>query len=149
MNPVIGEQDRIELPKKFNGYPIKLIGRVHVYEKGHDFPAFDSGWTCVPTGYRPGTWNMVLRYFPNKHSLIEKAESAPKEVVLGKTKIDEYAFAGCTSISSMSFPNDVEIIGDHAFDGCSDLESVIVWGKNTVIGSDAFANCPKLSRVPS
>ena len=58
---VIGEQDRIELPKKFNGHPIKLIGRVHVYEKGHDFPALIAGGHVFPQDTVPerGTWYCV------------------------------------------------------------------------------------------
>lgn len=143
---VIGEQDRIELPKRFNGHPIKLIGRVHVYEKGHDFPALDSGWTCIPTGYRPGTWNMVLRYFPNKHSLIEKAESAPKEVVLGKTKIDEYAFAG-TDIRKVIFSETPRKIQNYTFQDCKSLERAELAPGLERIGFRAFAGCEKLKHL--
>lgn len=143
---VIGMHDKIELPEKFNGYPIKLIGRVHVYEKGHDFPNFDSGWACIPTRYRPGTWNMVLRYFPNEHSLIKKHESAPKEVVLGKTKIDEYAFAG-TDICKVVFSKTPRKIQNYTFQDCKCLERVELAPGLERIGFRAFAGCEKLKHL--
>ena len=143
---VIGSHDKIELPEKFNGYPIKLIGRVHVYEKGHDFPDFDSGWTCIPTRYRPGTWNMVLRYFPNEHSLIEKTKSAPAEVILGKTKIDEYAFAG-TDIRKVVFSETPRKIQNYTFQDCKCLERVELAPGLERIGFRAFAGCEKLKHL--
>ena len=143
---VIGSHDRIELPKKFNGYPIKLIGRVHVYEKGPDFPNIDGGWTCIPTGYRPGTWNMVLRYFPNEHSLVEKTESAPNEVILGKTKIDEHAFAG-TDVHKVVFSETPRKIQNYTFEDCKHLERVEFAVGLERIGFRAFAGCESLKNL--
>ena len=38
--------------------------------------------------------------------------------------IDEYAFWGCTSLSSITIPDSVTEIGDFAFEGCAGLRDI-------------------------
>ena len=40
------------------------------------------------------------------------------------TTIGEYAFYGCSTLTSVDIPASVTMIGDYAFDGCSSLTSV-------------------------
>ena len=40
------------------------------------------------------------------------------------TTIGEYAFDGCSALTSVDIPASVTMIGDYAFDGCSSLTSV-------------------------
>ncbi|MCR5068592.1 MAG: leucine-rich repeat protein [Prevotella sp.] len=56
------------------------------------------------------------------------------------TNIGDYAFYGCSGLTSVTIPNSVTNIGDYAFDGCSGLTSIIIPNSVTSIGSGAFFN---------
>ena len=55
------------------------------------------------------------------------------------TRIGNYAFFGCSGLTSMEIPSGVTIIGDRAFSGCSGLTSINVEAGNTVY--DSRDNC--------
>ena len=55
------------------------------------------------------------------------------------TSIGGYAFAYCSSLTSIEIPSGVTSIGDYAFSGCSSLTSIIVENGNTVY--DSRDNC--------
>lgn len=62
--------------------------------------------------------------------------------------INEFAFYGCSSITSISLPNSITSIGDYAFSGCTSLSSPIIipTGVKT-IPDFAFDNCSALTSV--
>lgn len=64
----------------------------------------------------------------------------------GLTRIDDSAFAGCTELTSVTIPENIESIGDNAFNGCTGLEFITITAETPpTIGTDAFANtgdCP-------
>ena len=64
----------------------------------------------------------------------------------GLTKIEDGAFAGCTSLKSITIPATITEIGANAFKGCTGLQSITVLSETPpTIGADAFAdtnNCP-------
>ena len=59
--------------------------------------------------------------------------------------IGEFAFYGCSSLTSVSFPN-VTSIGDYAFNSCSNLTSVS-FPVATSTGVYAFSDCTSLTSV--
>ena len=66
----------------------------------------------------------------------------------GKLKaIGSSAFAGCTGLESVTFPESLESIGYDAFSGCTSLKTVDLPGKLKVIGSRAFSGCTALESV--
>ena len=62
------------------------------------------------------------------------------------TSISSYAFAGCSSLTSVVIPNSVTSIGEGAFNGCG-LTSVTILNSVTSIGSYAFYDCCSLTSV--
>ena len=63
------------------------------------------------------------------------------------TSIGGYAFAFCSSLTSIEIPNSVTTIGGGAFRGCSGLTSITIPNSVTSIGGYAFSQCSSLASV--
>ena len=62
----------------------------------------------------------------------------------GVTKIGNYAFEGCSSLTGIHIPEGATSIGDEAFYGCSNLIDIHIPEGVTSIGNDAFYGCSNL-----
>ncbi len=67
-----------------------------------------------------------------------------KEGTLG---ITDYAFEGCSGLTSVTIPDSVTSIGYEAFSGCSGLTSITIPDSVTSIGDFAFGNCTGLTSI--
>ena len=63
------------------------------------------------------------------------------------TKIGDYAFDGCTGLTSIEIPNSVTQIGNYAFGECTELTTIEIPSSVTEIGDFAFVDCSKLISV--
>ena len=63
------------------------------------------------------------------------------------TSIGEDAFLHCSSLTSVTIGNSVTSIGERAFQSCSSLTSVTIPDSVTSIGEYAFYNCSSLTSV--
>jgi len=61
--------------------------------------------------------------------------------------IHEAVFRGCTSLETVTLPNNVTQIGTNAFSGCTSLTSMNIPASVTSIGESVFYNCTNLTSV--
>ena len=65
----------------------------------------------------------------------------------GVTSIGDFAFKGCSGLTSLTIPSSVASIGNYAFAGCSGLTSLTIPSSVTSIGYGAFAGCSGLTSI--
>ncbi len=59
--------------------------------------------------------------------------------------IGKYAFAGCDGLTNVTIASNVKSVGDYAFSGCSSLTSIVIPNSVMSIGHDAFSGCSNLT----
>ena len=69
------------------------------------------------------------------------------EIGTNVTRIGDYAFDGCTGLTTVTIPDSVTSIGDYAFWDCRGLTSVTIGNGVTSIGGWAFSGCSGLTSV--
>ena len=65
----------------------------------------------------------------------------------GVTSIGDSAFSGCIGLTSITLPSGVTKIGNYAFEGCSGLTSLTLPSGVTKIGNYAFSSCRGLTSL--
>ena len=63
------------------------------------------------------------------------------------TSIGDFAFRGCTGLTSITIPNSVTSIGSGAFYGCTGLTSITIPDSVTSIVNHAFFGCSGLTSI--
>ena len=66
---------------------------------------------------------------------------------VGITSIGEFAFSGCSGLTSLTLPAGITSIGEYAFYGCSGLTSLTLPAGITEIGESTFSNCSGLTSL--
>ena len=56
-------------------------------------------------------------------------------------KVSEYAFTGCSNMSTATLGEKVNAINQSAFQGCSKLQLIVIPNSVKIIGNNAFQNC--------
>ncbi len=87
--------------------------------------------------------NAIIETSTNTLILGCKNSTIPNSV----TSIGDYAFSGCSGLTSITIPNSVTSIGSWAFDGCSALTSITIPNSVTEIASYAFYYCSGLTSI--
>ena len=63
------------------------------------------------------------------------------------SSIADYAFYGCSRLSSVTIPNTVEYVGKLSFFGCRSLRSITLPNSVKQIGYEAFSKCESLISI--
>ena len=63
------------------------------------------------------------------------------------TEIGNWAFSGCSGLTSIVMPNYVSKIGNSAFWGCIGLTSIVIPDSVKSIGNYAFYGCSGLKKI--
>lgn len=63
------------------------------------------------------------------------------------TSISDYAFDGCSGLTSIEIPSSVTKIGDYAFNDCRGLTLIKIANSVTSIGKEAFVRCSNLETI--
>ena len=63
------------------------------------------------------------------------------------TSIGDFAFSGCSSLTSATIPDGVTSIGGSAFSDCSSLTNITIPNSVTSIGGGAFSGCSSLTSL--
>ena len=89
--------------------------------------------------------NYLLNY---AHNLYLNGEEVKDLVIPNNiTIINDYAFDGCSGLSSISIPNIVSSIGCYAFRNCTGLTSITIPNNATKIDGGAFDGCTGLTSI--
>lgn len=96
--------------------------------------------------------NLTRVELPDKLSIIENEAFSgciqlSFELTQNITKIGDYAFADCYSITELRLPDSLTYLGEGAFSACEKLESVIIPKKLTRIPFAAFTSNTSLTEV--
>ena len=89
----------------------------------------------------------VIRGGNYSGDIVIPSEITYNNVTCSVTSIGEYAFYGCTGLTSVEIPNSVTSIGEWAFCDCSGLTSITIPNSVTSIGNYAFSGCTGLTSV--
>ena len=65
----------------------------------------------------------------------------------GAASISDYAFYGCSHLTSANLAGSVASIGEHAFENCTKLTDVQIQEGLESIGNNAFYNCTNLKKI--
>lgn len=76
-----------------------------------------------------------------------KGNGTTATINTGTVRLANYAFEGCTALTSVTIPSTVTHIGEFAFRGCTSLTSINIPTSVTSIGNSAFSHCAALTAV--
>lgn len=148
----------IVIPSKHNSKPVTSIGRnafddcsqltsITIPNSVTNIDYAFSNCRNLSNIYYTGDikgWCEIIRssYGSYTHTLYIDGIKVEGDLVIpdSVTSIGDYAFVGCTGLTSITIPNSVTSIGDDAFWGCKDLTSITIPDSVTSISSGAFDN---------
>ena len=91
--------------------------------------------------------NLTHAAFPTTAISLIPKNKLQNAVITSGTNIENSAFSGCTSLTSVTIPDSVTSIGYEAFRDCTSLSSITIPDSVTSIGYSAFEACTSLASI--
>lgn len=129
-------------------YPVDPFSQTNncpIYVPAASVTAYQTAWPQYASRIQ------ALADYTLFNSIVDRSISGDYTIPSDVITIGTYAFAHCTSLTSITIPNTVETIGSGAFIGCSGLTSVVIGsGVMSILGTSgtgAFQNCTSLTSI--
>ena len=127
-----------------NGYVAYYAKNVYTEEGGSWFTDTADGFLF----FYDGTDGYLMGYYGGEEAItLPDGFTAYDGTEVTEYAISEFAFRGCSGLTSVTIPDSVTSIGGYAFSGCSGLTSVTIGNGVTSIGYQAFSGCSGLTSV--
>ena len=127
-----------------NGYVAYYAKNVYTQEGGSKLTTDENGFVFC---YDGATGYLVGYTGSNKKLVLPDGFIAYNGARVNAYAIYQYAFSGCTGLTSITIPDSVTSIGFAAFYGCSGLTSITIPDSVTSIGEGAFWGCNSLTSI--
>ena len=108
---------------------VDYVNKTHYGYSGNDLLIIPEGTTTIGENAYSGT-NYKCVVIPNS-----------------VTRIDNFAFENCSSLTSIAIPNSVTSTGSGVFYGCSSLTSITIGSGVTEISDNMFYGCSNLTSI--
>lgn len=121
--------------------------------KDIDDSAFDGCTNLISINVSDNNENYLsddgVLYNKEQTELIDYPNGRPGEYIVPDTIsfISDYAFSGCSNMTSIIISNSVKSIGKQAFYFCDSLTTITIGSGTDTIDSDAFMYCANLSSI--
>ncbi len=92
-------------------------------------------------------WEDGMLYVGNHLLKVMEYREGACAIKVGTKTIADRAFFYCTSLTSVTIPDNVTSIGEEAFSGCTSLLSITIPSGVTHIGREAFSGCSSLASL--
>lgn len=133
-----------------------LLCMICIGASAHDIEVANADGVTIYYNYSADGKELIVTYRGNKYDSYNDEYSGvvviPEEVTYMNrtrkvTSIGNYAFWGCSGLTSVTIGNSVMSIGNQAFLGCSGLTSVTIGNSVSNIGDAAFQDCFALTVI--
>ncbi len=107
----------------------------------------DATRLTLPANYNGNAYEVYNRAFMNNAEITSVALASGSQI----SKIDSYAFLGCTTLTSVDLTGGPSTMGDYVFQNCTALSQVKLPANLTNISMYTFSGCASISaiKIPS
>ena len=104
---------------------------------------------CTINSIKDGISSKIPYLIVSGKTVIGYRDDIPAKLTIPNsiTAIEQKAFMGCTSLTSVTIPDGVTTIGSSAFRECTSLQSVNIQNGITEIAADTFKDCTLLTSI--
>ena len=124
---------------------IPSVSSAHDFEVDGIYYVKNSSGTSVSVSYKGTSYSEYSGEYSGSVTIPPNVAYSGKNYDV--TSIGQYAFYGCSDLTSVTIGNSVTSIGGSAFRNCSGLTSVTIPNSVTSIGGSACRNCSGLTSV--